>query len=128
MSLKPHNAIGSLAWFDLTAPNADELRDFYEQVVGWKSIPVNMGSYNDYSMALPEHTENVVAGVCHQQGVNAKIPPVWVLYIWVQDLTISLEKCTAFVGNIIDGPRKAGAFLFALVRDPAGATIGLMQQ
>ena len=47
-------AIGTVGWFDLTTEKAEEIRDFYQAVVGWKSSPVNMGKYDDlpldYSM------------------------------------------------------------------------------
>ena len=39
---------GSISWTDLTVQNAEEIRDFYEAVAGWKSTPVQMGDYNDY--------------------------------------------------------------------------------
>jgi catechol-2,3-dioxygenase len=29
--------VGTIGWVDLTVPNADEVRDFYMEVVGWKS-------------------------------------------------------------------------------------------
>lgn len=52
MNTKP--GIGSITWCDLTVPNADEVKIFYEKVVGWKSEPVSMGDYNDFSMIAPE--------------------------------------------------------------------------
>ena len=35
---------GTVGWFDLTIDNADEIREFYEQVVGWTSTPLSMGT------------------------------------------------------------------------------------
>ena len=29
--------IGAVSWMDLTVPQADDLRDFYKNVVGWKT-------------------------------------------------------------------------------------------
>ena len=75
-------AIGSIGWRDLTVENADDLRDFYAAVVGWKTESVNMGGYNDYVMvdANGEH----VSGVCHARGENAEIPPQWMMYVVVE--------------------------------------------
>ncbi len=42
--------IGGIGWRDLTCENAEGLRDFYEDVVGWQSSPVSMGDYNDFNM------------------------------------------------------------------------------
>ena len=40
-STKPR--VGSIGWRDLTVPDAEGIRDFYEQVVGWKADPVDLG-------------------------------------------------------------------------------------
>jgi predicted enzyme related to lactoylglutathione lyase len=37
--------IGSIGWVDLTISNAEEVRDFYAQVVGWRPAPLDMGGY-----------------------------------------------------------------------------------
>lgn len=34
--------IGSLGWTDLTVPDAERIRDFYQAVVGWRAEPVDM--------------------------------------------------------------------------------------
>jgi hypothetical protein len=39
---------GKMIWFDLTIDNADAVRDFYAQVVGWRPSPVDMGEYALY--------------------------------------------------------------------------------
>ena len=65
---------GTMAWFDLTVPDADRIRDFYAAVVGWRPEAMDMGGYADYSMKVPEG-EAVVAGVCHDRGENSGLPP-----------------------------------------------------
>jgi predicted enzyme related to lactoylglutathione lyase len=35
--------IGSIGWVDLTVPECDAIRSFYERVVGWTSQPVAAG-------------------------------------------------------------------------------------
>ena len=51
--------IGTIVWQDLTVDNADEIKDFYSQVVGWHSEPVNMGGYSDYEIASPDVGETI---------------------------------------------------------------------
>ena len=81
MSEQQKPEVGSLSWFDLTIPNAEEVRDFYSKVIGWKSEPVPMekGKYNDFNMIAPE-SDLTVTGVCHAQGVNKNLPAQWLLY------------------------------------------------
>ena len=117
--------IGSINWRDLTVPNADELRLFYTQVVGWKSTPCAMGDYEDFNIHAPD-SDKVVAGICHARGVNAKIPPQWLVYITVADVDASAAICVDLGGEVIDGPRDMGDWRFCIVRDPAGAIAGLI--
>lgn len=54
--------LGTVGWVDLTVPNADEIRDFYAGVVGWKPEALSMGDYSDYVMTMPADGTGV-AGV-----------------------------------------------------------------
>ena len=117
--------VGVVAWQDLTVPDAEKLRDFYAAVVGWRPEPVEMTGYSDYNMAVPS-TGEPAAGVCHARGANAKLPPQWLIYVVVEDLDASLKACIAGRGAVVDGPRGMGEQVFAVIRDPAGAYIGLI--
>lgn len=120
--------VGTVGWMDLTVEDADGVRDFYRQVVGWGSegLPMDGGAYEDYVMSSPAGAS--VGGVCHARGPNAGLPPVWLVYVYVADLDASLEACQDHGGTLISGPRDAGGQgRFAVIRDPAGAAIGLFQ-
>ncbi len=41
------NNVGKIGWIDLTTENAEEIRDFYSKVTGWKFNNISMGDYND---------------------------------------------------------------------------------
>ena len=119
-------AVGSISWFDLTVENADQVRDFYREVVGWDHAPVDMGDYSDYCMNRPDDGQTV-AGICHARGANADIPPTWMMYITVADLDASLEKCLALGGQQLSEIRSGGG-RFVVIRDPAGAVAALFEQ
>ncbi len=116
---------GTIGWCDLTVPNAEQLRDFYAQVVGWKPEPVDMGGYEDFNMVAPSG-ENV-AGICHARGGNAVLPPQWLLYIIVDDLDASVATCLELGGDVIVDPRPHGDARFCVIRDPAGAVCALYE-
>jgi predicted enzyme related to lactoylglutathione lyase len=111
---------GSVAWRDLTVPDASKLREFYQAVVGWKAEPCD----GDFNMIIPS-TGEVVAGICHARGSNANIPPQWLIYIIVPDVSAAANKCVECGGKVIDGPRKMGGGDFAVIQDPAGAVCAL---
>ena len=111
---------GSITWRDLTIVDAPRLRDFYQAVAGWKSEEFD----GDFNMLIPS-TGEVVAGICHARGVNANIPPQWLVYINVPDVAVAAQKCVELGGRIVTGPRKMGGGDFAVIQDPAGAVCAL---
>lgn len=118
--------IGALEWLDLTVDDADSLRDFYTDVVGWKSDPVSMGDYSDYAMVTSGG--DAVAGVCHARGSNADLPVVWLPYFRVASLEDSLKRCLTREGVIITGPKSLGPGMrYAVIRDPAGVIAALFE-
>jgi predicted enzyme related to lactoylglutathione lyase len=116
--------VGTVGWVDLTVPNADDLRDFYTAVVGWATSEVPMGEFADYLMH-PEEGADPVAGVCHARGVNAKLPPVWLVYFTVEDLGESIAECERLGGQVLAGPAGVGGGRYCVIRDPAGAIAAL---
>lgn len=113
--------IGKLAWMDLTVENAETISDFYKEVVGWDKQPLSMGDYDDYVMSVPG-TQEGASGVCHARGVNASLPPQWLVYINVENLDVSLKNCQKLGGKVIGEKRKMGdQGHYCLIQDPAGA-------
>ena len=119
----PNSQIGAIVWHDLTVPDAESLRRFYCEVVGWQSRPHAMGDYDDFELLQPDGA--CIAGVCHARGVNAGVPPQWLMYVQVADLDESICRCNAGAGTVLDGPRLMGAQRVCVIRDPAGAVLAL---
>lgn len=123
MSEKPE--VGSITWSDLTVPNAEEVKEFYSKVVGWKTAPVSMGDYNDFNMNSPE-SGNTKAGICHSEGTNSEIPAQWMIYIVVEDVDKSAEQCKQLGGKVLTGPKSLGSYgRFSVIEDPAGAVCAI---
>lgn len=116
---------GSISWIDLTVPDAVKIREFYSEVVGWRTEPVSMGEYDDFNMIRPSSSE-AVAGVCHARGGNADLPAKWLIYITVDNLDDSIARCEELGGQVIAGPRNyGGEGRFCVIEDPAGAVAAL---
>jgi len=137
MSEQPKQVIGEIVWRDLTVDDASGVRDFYADVVGWQTMGMDMPApedgpgagepYQDYVMQSvdPDGETDAVGGVCHARGGNRGIPPQWLLYVRVADLDASVAAATARGGEVLHGPRTMGNGRMAVVRDPAGAVLGL---
>lgn len=119
--------IGRIEWQDLTVTNASEIKDFYQQVIGWQVVDHNMGAYNDFEMQIPE-TKETVAGICFARGENSNLPPQWLIYVAVEDVEHSIKECKKLGGHIIDGPRDMGGRKFCCICDPSGAVLGLIER
>lgn len=118
---------GKIIWQDLTVENAKQIKDFYCEVVGWTFSNVNQGDYDDFNIVNPNDNE-VVAGICHKKGEIASFPSQWLNYVTVENLITSIEKCKALGGKIVEGPKAMGKTKFAIIQDPAGAYLALMEE
>lgn len=106
-------------WIDLTVESAEEIRDFYANVVGWESEPFDMDGYDDYVM---KENKDAVAGICHARGVNEGIPSVWIPYFQVQSMEKSIKSCKERGGVVVCPVRSMGPDKsYAVIRDPSGA-------
>ena len=117
--------IGKIEWLDLTVEEASRAKDFYCSVVGWSSSEQDMGSYSDYNVNLPG-TTNTVAGICHARGASTNLPAQWLMYVRVEDVSQSIERCKKLGGKVVDGPKRLGNQRFCVIEDPAGAVLGLL--
>jgi len=119
-------APGQIGWIDLTVSDAEAVRDFYQDVAGWTPSPVAMGDYQDYSMNAAGGQS--VAGICHARGVNADLPPVWMVYIVVADLDAAIARAEARGGKLLRAPEgTGGGTRYGVIQDPAGAVAALME-
>lgn len=118
--------VGTISWTDLTVANAEKVRDFYSAVVGWKFAPVDMGGYSDFNMNTP--SGKTAAGICHARGVNAELPPQWLVYIIVENVDKSAARCVELGGKVIAGPKgMGGQGRYCVIQDPAGAVAALFE-
>ena len=119
-------AIGSVAWVDLTAPDAEAVRGFYTRVVGLTSEPVDMGGYEDFNLCSDDGAPR--AGVCWKRGANAEVPTQWLIYFRVADLEASLASCCTSGGEVLRDATDMGRDgRYAVIRDPVGAVAALFQ-
>jgi predicted enzyme related to lactoylglutathione lyase len=121
--------MGSIAWLDLTVPDASATQDFYRQVVEWSVDSVEMDDdgnrYVDHNMIGEDGTP--VAGICHARGVNLGLPPVWMIYLPVGDFSESLSRVEEEGGKVIKVKQgKDGEYVSATIQDPVGVYMGLM--
>ena len=120
---------GRISWLDLTVADASTARDFYRQVIAWSVQDVEMedGSerYADFNMLGADGKP--AAGICHACGVNRGLPPVWLIYLPVDDLPESLRRVREGGGQVIKESRGSdGGVAYAVIQDPIGVYLALV--
>jgi predicted enzyme related to lactoylglutathione lyase len=116
---------GKIISADLTVNKAEQVRNFYKQVIGWEHTDFNMGEYSDYVMTTSEGEP--VAGICHQTVVNEGLPSVWLVYFQVNNLQESLDTCRKLGGEVLREPKGIGSGSYAVIEYPKGAICALSQ-
>ncbi len=117
---------GTMGWMDLTIDDAEGVRDFYKEVVGFTHSEVPMGDYSDFCM-IPPAGGDPTCGVCHARGSNTDLPPVWIPYFIVEDVEKGIAACQAKGGSIVAGPKSMGQAKYCVIKDPAGAICAIYQ-
>lgn len=129
LSVEEGQPVGKIAWLDIAVPDAAAALDFYRQVIGWGIQEVAMQDdgedYVDY--AVLDANGDGAAGICWARGGNRDFPQVWTIYVPVGDLKESVRIAEELGGTVIKQQSgEDGGFVYAVVRDPVGAYIGLM--
>lgn len=55
--------VGSISWFDQTIPDAERIKEFYEEGIRWTIEPVAMGDYENFSINSPETGDRMAGTV-----------------------------------------------------------------
>ena len=134
------NKISDMAWMDLSVPNAEQVKDFYQKVLGWQSEAVNMScggeAYADFAMrskhggsSKESSTDNsFVTGVCHAKGANEDMPAVWLPYFLVTDIEVAVTRVKNEGGELVTKIKAMGEDKYVVIKDPSGAQCALYQK
>jgi predicted enzyme related to lactoylglutathione lyase len=142
----PLHAHGVPNWIDLHTTRIDEARVFYEALLGWTfrnrftltAVPngsdgsagkgIALGSEPATVMALSN--DRPIAELVERNGPLDEMAPVstWFPYVYVDDLTATLELVEPAGGLILNPPAKRGAMAnVATILDPNDALLCLWQ-
>lgn len=121
---------GHCRWNELATTDAPAAKDFYTRLLGWKSEnAMPMGAAGDYLFV--ECEGNTIGAINPMLGSTAwgqgGQPPMWLLYLGVEDIAGSLDAAKANGGTVLHGPHEVpgGDHVF-IARDPAGAAIAFV--
>ncbi|MEN2786240.1 VOC family protein [Sphingomonas qilianensis] len=121
------NLHGSPIWYELTSPDPDAAKAFYEQVIGWTVHPPEPGGM-DYRM-IDCGNGDFIGALASAAGERPPgIGPGWKFYLGVDDTDAIVAKVIAAGGSLISGPHDLpGVGRLALVADPQGIPFYVMR-
>lgn len=117
---------GEFCWNELATTDVKAAKKFYSEVFGWEFSDHQMGD-STYSMVRCGDKE--IAGMWQiPHDKSDEIPPHWMSYILVENLSKSLEAVQKNGATVKVPPTKAGEFgKFAIIIDPVGAHVALWE-
>lgn len=117
---------GTPSWVDLMTTDPDAAKSFYGELFGWGYDDEPMPEGGAYHLATVGGDQ--VAGLGAQPPGMEGAPPVWAVYLAVDDLDAVTAKVPDAGGQVVMGPMDVmDKGRMAMVSDPAGAMVGLWQ-
>jgi len=116
---------GRFCWVDLATTDASAAISFYAQLFGWTAHEqrANGGSFTRLRLGSRD------VGSLYQlsrAAIEAGMPSHWTPYIRVDDVDDAVAQAASIGGEAIIPPVVvSGVARIALIRDPAGAHVGL---
>lgn len=115
-------AHGALTWMDLSTPDLEGAKRFYQQVFGWEYLDLG-AEFGHYHYALADG--RAAAGI-GQMAPGSPMPPAWTMYLASAEGDV--ERVQALGGQVVLEPMAVGdAGKMAVCVDPTGAVFGLWQ-
>jgi len=121
-------APGRFCWFELSTPDQNAAKAFYEPLFGWTHQDFPMGPDQAYTMF---EKDGLNLGAAYTMGEQEKafgVPPHWNLYIAVESADATAEKAKQLGGKLLVPPFDVMTVgRMAVVQDPAGAVFCIWQ-
>ncbi|MFD4650317.1 MULTISPECIES: VOC family protein [unclassified Streptomyces] len=111
-------------WADLSTPDTDAARLFYQGLLGWRSEVVSDPQSEAYG--LFRSGDELVAGIGPTR--SPKEPSAWLPYYQSAGVDAVIARVKGNGGTVVKGPETiAEDGVFAVCQDPSGAAFGLWQ-
>jgi predicted enzyme related to lactoylglutathione lyase len=123
------NEPGCWTWNNLMTRDVDAAKDFYGQVFGWRAeqpegVPDYIWNWHLDGQRWPEGLGGLM-----RMGAEmpSDAPPHWQVYLVVENMDAALEKNNGAGGSLIFGPIDIPIARMAVVFDPQGANVALLE-
>ena len=108
--------------FEIAGTDGPELESFYTRLFGWDIDHQGQGNMQ-YGFVRGGSAGGIGGGIRHEPNGHAEV----VFYVEVEDLEASIEEARNLGGSVRISPVDTGDVTFAMIVDPQGNSIGLIQ-
>jgi predicted enzyme related to lactoylglutathione lyase len=116
---------GTMCWADLSTPDVDRARQFYEALFGWK---ISAGDKDPSGYLHIQNGEKMIGGVPPAQFRNPNAPPSWLVYFEVTDVDATAAAATSQGATIHMAPSSIeNVGRMAVIGDPQGAVFAIFK-
>jgi predicted enzyme related to lactoylglutathione lyase len=121
----PMSAPETFSWHELMTTDYKRCFDFYQRLFGWeKTSEMDMGPLGMYFMFGQKGRP--FGGMYNKPPEMAQVPPNWLPYVYVKDVTASANLAAKNGGKIMQPPMDIpGGGSIAVMTDPQGAHIAV---
>lgn len=114
---------GALCWAELSTPDPDRAKTFYEGMFGWR-LTLGEGKESGYLHIV--NGEHFIGGVPPARQGGGGEPAHWLVYFSVADVDKSFQRAKDMGGRILLRPMTVeGTGRVAMLADPQGAVFAL---
>ena len=117
-------AVGRFSWNELATSDYNGAVSFYSDLFGWEpQEAMDMGPGGIYQIY---GQSGAALGGMFNKPDEMPGPPMWLYYVSVEDVNLSVEKVKELGGQVLNGPMEVpGGDLIAQCVDPQGALFAL---
>jgi len=115
---------GNFCWNELATSDVNQAKEFYTKLFGWQTDDHDVGGFT-YTMFKNGNEE--IGGMYQIPSEQAQnMPPNWMSYVFVDDLSATVEKAKSLNAKVLKDITQVGDFgSMAVIQDPTGAVIAL---
>jgi len=116
---------GTPTWLDLTSPDSESARKFYNAILGWE-YDIGAPEFGGYTTARLGSRSTV--GIVGDHPDNVTQPSSWLLYFATHQIEADVARAVTLGAKVLSPVMVVGQFgSMAICEDPTGAKFGLWQ-
>jgi uncharacterized protein len=119
----------SFRWSELSCPDIEAAKRFYNEVFGWEATTWPLGDGSTYTeFSLPGGGDSITGMVQTDQRSRRAAPAQWTVYFGVTDTDRTVRRAGELGGTVSAGPFDLpGVGRIATLNDPEGAVFAVLE-